>query len=258
MQTGKEFFIKTYSDMLCGIAPQIKSIPDYQKLFGPHIPGVGDYYWNEEPKIKIAFVGKDVGVGKVIGNTLEDIDSYTRFSSELMNEGDILNWNLNYGQYARSIIYLLSVIYNVSEKELLEGRRNDLLASFVWAQRNSVWNYESSRKANSNLNSEVWDKLNDACKPFDSLDLLIAATDPDIIFLTCWNIDSYLKANSFRVLKEKYHLRLLKIENLNKFIIHTCHQTHWKNDYEIDPFYSRLGEIVEILKNDIEIQKFLK
>jgi hypothetical protein len=258
MNTSKEAFIKTYAYMLSGIAPQIKSIPGYQNLFGPHIPGVGDNYWNADNRIKIAFVGKDVGVGKRIENTLEDIESYIRFSSDLMNEGDILNWNLNYGQYATAIIYLLSVIYDVPEEDLLGGKRNDLLSSFVWAQRNSVWNFNSSQKANNTLNREDWDKLNDACKPLDSLNLLLTTTDPDIIFLMCWDIESYLNDSSFKIIKENLHIRLLKKENSAKYIIHTSHPSHWRRDIKVDPFYTKLSAIVEILVNEIEVHSFFK
>lgn len=248
MKTSKELFVNSYSAVLSTIIPEIVLIPGYQNLFAPHIPGVGEGYWSNESRYRIAFVGKDVGIGRRIGSALDDIETFVLHSSDLMNEKDILNWNLNYGQFASAIVHLLSVLNNVTEEDVMHGDSQWLLSSFVWAQRNAVWNFKSSEEYDKNISYENWLRLNSACKPLDNLDLLISTTDPDIIFLSCWDINGYLNPEDYNVLREKYHLRLLKSKGGNKYIIHTCHQTHWKNDYEIDPFYSRLREMIEFLR----------
>ncbi|HEV7332379.1 MAG TPA: hypothetical protein VGN63_15180 [Flavisolibacter sp.] len=256
MLTKRESFLLNYEKIVTSISPALKALPNYQNLFGPHIPGAGHTYWNNENIPKIAFVGKDVGAGKKLEQNLDDISLFVQFSSDLMNEIDILNWNRNYGQFAAAVIYLLAQIYNVPEEDLTSCRRNDILSSFVWAQANSILNYKSFKANNAELTYETWDTLRHICKPLDSLKLLADAVNPDIVIIFCWDCNAYLDVPNYSVVKEKKHLRYLKNERDNKHIIHTCHQSHWRSDYSSDPFYTRLNEILDILKDEISIDTF--
>jgi hypothetical protein len=249
MKSSKTQFNEIYLEEMERISKEIRKMDGFDGLYGPHIPGVGDNYWSKDYKHKIAFIGKDVGEGTIIGSSLDDIQSFVKYSSTLMNEFDVFEWSTGQCTIGGMIINIVSELNMVDEQVVFDRKRDDLLASFVWAQVNCIWNYKAwKKKRDPNFKYEVWETLRDKCNSLNSLHLLLRATDFDIAILSCWDgVDEYLDL-PYEVLISENHLRLLKLKDYNKFIVHTCHPTHWPNDIAKNPFYERLGKIVNLIR----------
>jgi hypothetical protein len=245
-----EIFIHTYRPIVKNIASEIQLINGFHNLFEPQLPGVGEEYWLSKRHPKIAFIGKDVGVSNPINNGLDDLDLYMQKASAIVSDADMLSWNRGYGTFAGAMIYLLSQIFQVAEDDLINGKRDDILTAIVWAQTNSVWNFKSWIQSKPEFDFETWHLLNKICAPLDSLKLLLNATNFDLAIIMSWDVGNYIDL-SYELVKEENHLRLLAINGMNKYIIHTCHPSHWRSDYSSDPFYNRLSAILEMIKSKL-------
>ena len=255
MNIQKEKFIQTYQQLLLPIADEILKYPNYQDLYGPHIPGVGDNYWNLKNHPKIAFVGRDVGEGQLIGNGFENLRSYIEFYSKAINDCEILDWGINnQNTFAFFVVSLLSKVFNKSVDEIVQKPETDILKSFVWANTNSTWNYQSWNNADKTMSYDTWLEILKLNGSFDSLKLLIEATSPNIVIITHWTAHSnYFKnVRLIDILKSK-HLAIYSDENSETLIIHINHPRNFFKDYgkggnyvsrKIEEFYPSIENII--------------
>ena len=253
----KETFIQTYVGKIDVFSSIYKRINGYRELPAPFVPGVGSSYWDNPRIPKIAFVGKDVGRLKKIGDMFDDVPNYVSFYSEVLDEFDIIDsWPNHYGTYGGMILEILSAIYGVSVEELKSGQYTRTLNSFVWAQTEAIQNFKAANQALPQLSLEVWQLLNEKVQHLNKLSLLLETTNPNVVIITSWDIDDYYDVTDFVEIESEYHLRLLKHTERNQYIIHTSHPQSWSSDLEDKPFERRIAQIVSLIKNEIYLEHY--
>ena len=190
-QLHKEYAgpVKSFADTITGLP--INGIP------APSIPIVGRNY--DACAYKMAFIGMETKETKKSRNCQTFIEDPEKAMSRYEKWFDE-NTMFIHGEksiYWRFIKNFLEHFYSPLNPKRLkkntDGSYHEILSSFIWGNVNSIERYEVTAKQNK-VNKDVWKIVKKASKPFDSINHIIKAAHPSIIFIT------------YKHVKEKYFL----------------------------------------------------
>lgn len=166
-------------------------LTDYVGIPHPFLPEVGRNY-NHALK-RIAIVGKETrGWGPNLDRFIPDyLYNGFDFSMEMaeFRNLDFKDSNWMGGRPTRSSFWgfwmnVLAKVYGVQEwTEIRDGKFDILLDSFVWGNANAIETYTSAGVDAGAAGYSRAKKL--AEKKFDSINLLVEATDPHLVILLC-------------------------------------------------------------------------
>ena len=190
--TTRDRLREEYAKLVKTFAKNVKGL-NIEGNPAPHIPVVGTYY--DECAYKIAFVGMETYGW---GNIMDFIELAERSPKEAVtkyegwfNAGGMVKHSGS-GTFWGFIIAFLERFYNLepdSLKHLREdGTYHEILSSIIWGNSNAIERYEVTAKKR-NVGIAEWKKVKEYSKALDSINHIIDAAKPTVIFLTYKDVD---------------------------------------------------------------------
>lgn len=177
--------VKEFSKKVRGL--DVAGIP------APHIPIVGDSY--DRAAYKMAFVGMETyGWGNIEDfiRTAEENphEAVTKYEG-WFNTGGMVK-NSGHGTFWEFIISFLAKFYQIDKNVLKlpnsEGKYHEILSSIVWGNCNAIERYHvTAKKKGAAL--DAWKKVKEHSRTLDSINHIIEAANPQIIFITYKHVD---------------------------------------------------------------------
>jgi len=228
--TTREKLREEYACIVKSFVKNIKGL-DTDGIPAPHIPIVGETY--DQCAYKMAFVGMETYGWGNIKDFIEIAeksphDAVTKYEG-WFHAGGMVEHSKN-GTFWGFIIAFLAKFYQIDEK-LLKSKRDDgtyheILSSIIWGNSNAIERYHiTAQKKGADL--YAWKKVKEYSRAFDSINHIISAAHPKVIFLTYKNVD------------KNY---ILKDKDVHKEIPETKYVYSNKPDENIDYRYYYLRE----------------
>ncbi len=228
-----------YARLVTDFAKSIKGMP-IEGIPAPHIPVVGRNY--DKCAYKMAFVGMETKETKKSRNCkafIEDPETAMRNYEKWLDESEMFK-NRERSVYWLFIKHFLQKFYHVKNLKIKKGKYHALMSSFVWGNANAIERYDVTAEKMM-VDYEVWKKVKKASKPFDSINHLIDATHPKVIFITYKAVDKeyilqdndvYSKNHEYVIDGKKIRFRYYYLSNRDTHIFVTPHPT-WMNRCKI-------------------------
>ena len=166
---------------------------DTDGIPAPHIPIVGETY--DQCAYKMAFVGMETYGWGDIKDFIElaeksPHDAVTKYEG-WFHAGGMVEHSKN-ATFWGFIIAFLARFYQIDEKLLKSKRDNgtyhEILSSIIWGNSNAIERYHiTAQKKGADL--FAWKKVKEYSRAFDSINHIISAAHPKVIFLTYKNVD---------------------------------------------------------------------
>ena len=181
-----------YARIIKEFAKNVKEL-EVVGIPAPHIPIIGASY--DRAAYKMAFVGMETyGWG-----SMEDFiklaeenpyDAVTLYEDWFNANGMVKHSGA--GTFWEFIIKFLAKFYQIDEHILKssneDGKYNEILSSIVWGNSNAIERYHvTAKKQGAKLSA--WKKVKDYSRSLDSINYIINAAHPKIIFVTYKNVD---------------------------------------------------------------------
>lgn len=196
-----ESLVNDFCDEVCEKIDIKEYLPEPKKNFAPapFLPIIGNGYY--DAKVKVAIFGMETlywyDLYRFIKNfrkkkSLADVKDYTDGI-----EGDLETYKNRFHNHHATPWYkknhfwgfaysALACIYGISVKELKSN--SDWNRSFIWGNVNSYEKFGASWSKNKKLSQRKsdWEKISKASKRFDSAQLLLPYTHPQIMVVFHW------------------------------------------------------------------------
>lgn len=210
-ETVEEIYNNYYSPLVDQFCSKVAKYADYQPPKGesffpaPFLPIIGNGYY--DAKFKVAFFGMDTkcwhDVSRFVhkfrdnNNSLTAVKAFTdgiegKPNMSVKNQRFHIHYGIDYWKQKKTsfgfwefLYSTLAGIYNVREDEVRE--RADLLRTFIWGNVNAYESYDASCEKKG-LNKDVWKQISSASKVFNSAQLLLPYTSPDIMVVFYWGM----------------------------------------------------------------------
>lgn len=192
MQT-QERIKEQYAQHLKDFVSEIQGL-DTEGIPAPHIPIAGTYY--DECRYKMAFMGMETygwaSMSDLIDAVNEDPgEAAIRYKDWL--QGKSILGQVGNATFFGFIVRFLERFYNL-DHDVIYNKQNPhpVLTSFLWGETNAIERYEVTAKPNG-VDIDVWNKVKESSKRFDSINHIIEAAAPKVVFVTYkWVNEKYL------------------------------------------------------------------
>lgn len=166
----------------------------------------------------------------------EDMDTFVQYAfhnpEKALNIGaeyfkgpdyKYLTWTNNnwHSTFFAFVLKFLAKFYNIDFEDLINKKYPDLLNSYIWGNANSIERFEVFAKK-ANASKDAFEIVKRESKVFDSLDPIIDALKPDVIFILSKKVDeNFINDKNFidseADIKDLYNIDVENKGNVLKF-----------------------------------------
>ncbi|MFY9161495.1 MAG: hypothetical protein WAN96_03215 [Paludibacteraceae bacterium] len=183
MTTTNERISNQYKKPLTDFAREIKEL-EMDGIPAPHIPIAGTNY--DRCEYKMAFMGMETygwAEMDVFMSAIEK-DPYSAAIkyAEWLNPKFAINQS-NPQTFFGFILTFLSEFYKIDSKQIKNKTNlSPVLTSYIWGETNAIERYEVTAKTKG-VSHQVWQEVKKSSKRFDSINHIIEATKPKVVFI---------------------------------------------------------------------------